>query len=573
MMRRIGTLGLALCAFPSAFAFAQVKRALVIGINAHTSPVGTKTELPGCAYAAVAKDGRCAIGTFDNLDGSVNDAQSMAEVLTGPKYHFLPKDVVLLTNPGVTPARAGVQVLPPTQTTRDGILAAMQKYLVDIPQKGDTVVFYDASHGSLRVNTAGDKLTVRDSNGKLLHVDSTLVPSDAYKGAYDVRDREMTRIFDAAVDKGIYLTVILDSCHSGGLTRGLGGRKRSLPYDPRPVTDADVPPKPTEDRKNPALVFSAVQQDQLAGETKPSAASPEIHGAFTAALIETLQILPADAPASLVYQRVKVVLEGNGTVGQDPELDAGSERRGKPLFGGEANSADAGKVRTEALKTDDDGSIWLDIGMVSGIGPGSEFTTDSSVGKPIQLRVTQPLGIARSRATVVSPAGAKVAIGDVFTLTKLVPSQTDPLLFWVGPTNLPASEIFAAVAEIKSSGISTISDAAEEPYTDILSWDGTGWSMQHAIPASDPASAIVPVDVKPVPPVRLGPKLSAASLKQAAPAGAKVWVDLPASRELAAKLKLDDPQYRRQIDDRSRRSALRAIRLALRWKAHLCVVP
>jgi hypothetical protein len=539
-MRRTVTLGLTLCVLTSALAFAQTKRALIIGINTY-QPAGTTAQLPGCAYAAVAKDGRCAIGTFDNLDGAVNDAQSMAVVLTGPKFHFLPKDVVLLTSPGITPARAGVQLLPPTQTTRDGILAAMQKYLVDIPQKGDTVVFYDASHGSLRVNTAGGKLTVRNSEGNLVHVDSTLVPSDAYQGTYDVRDREMTRIFNAALDKGVYLTVIFDSCHSGGLTRGVGGRKRSLPYDPRPVTDADVLPKPTERAGNPALVFSAVQQDQVAGETKPTEASPEIHGAFTAALIETLQILPANAPAALVYQRVKAVLEGNGTVGQEPDLDAGPIRRQQPLFGGAANAVDAGKVRTEALKTDDDGSIWLDIGMVSGIGPGSEFTTDPGAGKVIKLQVKQPLGIARSKATVVSPVGAKVAIGDVFTLTKLVPSQTDPLLFWVGPTNLSAADVLAAVAEIHASGIPTISDAAEEPYTDILSWDGTGWLLQHATPASDPSSAIIAVDVKSAPPVKLGPRLSASSLKQATPAGAKLWVDLPASRELAAKLKLSDP--------------------------------
>ena len=49
-------------------------------------------------------------------------------------------------------------------------------------------------------------------------------------------------------------------------------------------------------------------------------------------------------------------------------------RRALPLFGGAAGKADANKVRTAAVKIDSDGSVWLDIGMVSGIGPGSEFT-------------------------------------------------------------------------------------------------------------------------------------------------------------------------------------------------------
>ncbi len=96
------------------------------------------------------------------------------------------------------------------------------------------MVFYDASHGSLRVNSKGNKLTVL-VNGKYVHADSTLVPSDAYTGGYDVRDREMTRIFNAALDKGVHLTVIFDSCHSGGITRGIGPQVRGAYAGLRPA--------------------------------------------------------------------------------------------------------------------------------------------------------------------------------------------------------------------------------------------------------------------------------------------------------------------------------------------------
>ncbi len=161
-------------------------------------PAGTTPDHPsGCIY------GRCELGTFENLDGSVNDAQAMADLLTSPKFGFPAANVALLTNPALPRPSPGVVLLPADQTTRDGILAAMQKYLVDLPQKGDTVVFYDASHGSLRVNSKGNKLTVLVGN-QYVHADSTLVPSDAYKGGYDVQsDREMTRDFQhAALDKG-----------------------------------------------------------------------------------------------------------------------------------------------------------------------------------------------------------------------------------------------------------------------------------------------------------------------------------------------------------------------------------
>jgi Caspase domain len=513
---------------------AQTRRALLIGINLY-EPAGTTAQHPaGCAY------GRCELGSFDNLDGAVNDAQSMADLLTSPKFGFPADKVALLTNPAPPQPRPGIAMLPAAQTDRDGILAAMQKYLVDQPQKGDTVVFYDASHGSLRVNSKGTQMTVL-LDGKYVHADSTLVPSDAYKGGFDVRDREMTRIFNASLDKGVHLTVIFDSCHSGGATRGISRyRARTLPYDPRDVAeppellaDGRQKPVPSERTDNPALVFSAAQQDQEANEAEPSSALPESHGAFTAALIEALQTLPADTPASVVYQRVKAVLEGSiNTATQEPDLDASTARRQQPLFGSSiaATSADAGKLRTAALKTDRDGMVWLDVGRVSGIGVGSEFTSmiKGSGGEKIRLRVTGLEGIARSSAKVVAPMDAKVAAGEVFELAKWVPTESAPLRFWLWPANLSEAEILAAAAQVRLAGVASASDPAEELWTDILCWDGTNWTLQ---PAGAPAPAT---------PVNLGAKLTASALKQHLSTGAKLWVNLPPSRELAAKLSLHE---------------------------------
>jgi hypothetical protein len=512
----------ALCVFVGALAAplarAQTQRALLIGINTY-QPAGTTADHPaGCIY------GRCELGSFQNLDGSVNDAQAMADLLTSPKFGFPANNVVLLTDPAPPHPRSGVQILPATDTTRTGILAAMQKYLVDVPQKGDTVVFYDASHGSLRVNSKGDKLTVL-VNGQYVHADSTLVPSDAYKGGYDVRDHEMTQIFNAALDKGIHLTVIFDSCHSGGMSRGIGPKykDRELAFDPRDIDQA--PPAgtgPTERTDNPALVFSAAQQGETAKEMPTSDGSSEAHGAFTAALLEALQVLPADAPASLVYERVKAVLEGSNVPDQEPDLDATIARRAEPLFGGTA--AKSGKVRAAALAMGDDGTVSLDIGRVSGLGAGSEFTAmvPNKAGQTIVLRISSLDGLARSSAQIVSPAGAKVTTGDVFELSKWVPAENPPLRVWLWPSNLSETQILAAVAQVQASGATLVSDPAEEQWTHVLSWDGTRWTLEKA---GDPN------------PIGLGAPLSADAIKKNLPAGAKLWVNLPPSQELAAKLK------------------------------------
>ena len=527
MKPHVAALSILLYFFSGMQAVAQTRRALLIGINTY-QPEGTRAQHPaGCTY------GRCELEHFDNLEGAVNDAQAMADLLLSPKFAFPANQVVLLTNPAPTRPQPEVVVLPAAETSRDGILATMQKYLVDVPQRGDTVVFYDASHGSLRANSKGNKLTVL-VNGEYVHADSTLVPADAYKGGYDVRDREMARIFNAALDKGIHLTAIFDSCHSGGLARGIGPkyRNRTLAFDPRDIAEAPevLPdgqprPAPTQRPDNPALVFSAAQQDQAAKEMPLSDKVTEPHGAFTAALVETLQVLPAGTPASIVYQRVKALLEGSDISGQEPDLDAPAARRQQPLFGGTAK--DSGKVHAAALMTDDNGNVWLDIGSIAGIGTGSEFTSiiPDSKGQSVRLRIADLAGITRSSASVVSPPGAKVTPGEIFELTKWVPAESAPLRVWLWPSNLSEDDILASAAQVKASGVTSVADPAEQPWTDMLCWDGANWTLQHA---GAPA------------PTRLGPTLTASSLQKKLPGGAKIWVNLPPSRELAAKLALHD---------------------------------
>ncbi len=253
-----------------------------------------------------------------------------------------------------------------------------------------------------------------------------------------------------------------------------------------------------------------------------SGTGSEPHGAFTAALLQALQALPADTPASVVYERVKAVLEGSDVPDQEPDLDATAARREQPLFGGAA--AKSGKIRAAALGTNDDGTVSLDIGRASGLGVGTEFTATipNSAGQKVQLRITSLDGFARSSAQVVSPAGASVAPGDIFELTKWIPADTPPLLVWLWPSNLSQDQIDAAAAQVQASGAALVADPAEEQWTHVLSWDGTSWTLQKGGTTS---------------PVSLGAPLTTDAIKQNLPAGAKLWVNLPPSQELAAKLK------------------------------------
>jgi hypothetical protein len=513
--------------------FSQVRRALLIGINTYQPSQTTAQRPAGCT------GGRCDLPVFENLDGALNDVAAMRDLLLSPKFGFAPAAVAVLTDPSLPTSQLPFAALPSTQTTRNGILSAMQKYLVDLPHRGDTVVFYYAGRGSLRLNSQGNKLSLM-VNGKQIHADSTLVPSDAWTGGYDVRDREMTRIFNAALDKGVKLTVILDSCHSGAFTRGipLGPkvRERMLPYDPRDINEApdgtsglvgskQPKPAPAERIDNPALIFSAAQQDQTAKESPTTAGVPETHGAFTAALIKALEVLPADSPASVVYQQVNAVLKGNGIADQTPSLLAAGARRQHPLFGG--TKARAGKLRAAVIATEDDGSVLLDTGRLAGIGPGSTFVIFGVEDKSnvVTLNVTGLEGLSHAKATIVSPANASLTVGEIFELDKWSPAPTDPLHFWIWPSTIAQAELQKAIDQIRASGIDSVADPAEQPWTHILLWNSDSWILQR-VGDSDA--------------VELGWKLTASALKQHLPPNAKVWVNLPPSQELGGKLNLHE---------------------------------
>lgn len=514
---------------------AQTRRALLIGINLYQPPHTTAKRPAGCT------GGRCELTEYPNLEGSLNDVAAMRDLLASPKFGFAAADIAVLTNPGLPKSSLPFVMLPASQTTHDGLLAVMQKYLVDLPQRGDTVVFYYAGHGSLRVNSLGTKLTLAMPDGKITHADSTLVPADAWSGAFDVLDLDTTKIFNAALDKGIHLTVILDSCHSGAFTRGIRfgrqPRSRMLDYDPRDIAQAPPATKTGDKVKTPAergaLIYSAAQQDQTAKESPPPDSVPEPHGAFTAALIRSLEALPPDAPASLVDQQVRAALESAGIPDQAPSLDAGADRRSQPLFGGAPGTP--GKLRAVAVGSDSEGNVVLDVGRLAGIGPGSTFTGTDAKGRRMLLKVKALDGLTRSKAMVLSPPGDEVSTAQPFVLDKWIPAPVDPLHVWTWPATLSLDQIQKAAEAIHAAGIQSVEDPASAPWTDLLSWNGTIWVLQYAGSASS---------------TTLGPELTTEALRRLVPSGAKVWVNLPTPRELAALLDLHTPSSLVQgVDD------------------------
>jgi hypothetical protein len=443
-------------------------RALLVGINTYQAK-GQKVVAPKDSDRGSHGPSRWDLPVWENLEGSVDDAQAMRELLASPKFGFSAQNMHLLTE---------------AQANRKDLLAAMQKYLVEEPQKGDVVVFYYAGHGSQRVNT---------KNGRPNHLDETIVPSDANTGVFDIRNKEVARIFNRAIDKGIILTAVFDSCHSGGVARGIPagspGKLRFLAYDPRdaadpPDRDASGQPVPRpEERPGGALVLSAAQQDQLASEWTVDEVP---HGAFTIALLDSLRMLPANAPAEQVFGRVKVLMQGMGLNAQQPAIDGPPDRLRSSLFG---NSRGPEKltVAMRAGGSRSDSTIELDGGHELGLSPGCELLRIKT--KPedpeVRVRITSS-SLGSSKAEIVAPATrAQVEPGDEFELDKWVAPEFGLLSVWIPPTleSAESSAVATTVTNLRDAReITWVGDpVAQDPddacRTNFLQWSGSSWTL------------------------------------------------------------------------------------------------
>ncbi len=487
---------------PSQAAETTVRRALVVGIDKYVStpPIATKRA-----------------GLF-NLDGAVNDATLIYHLLIG-RFGFEARDIVFLPN---------------EQATRSRILSEFQRHLVDAASKGDVSLFYYAGHGSQVRNLASDEAD---------QLDETLVPADAGTGARDIRDKEMARLYRAALEKGATLTVVLDSCHSGGMSRGIWnaiGKTRYVPPDPRPVTDPGKGPaagKKAPDAAAMGMLFlAAAREDQTAGETtvteRGSQGMREVsHGAFTAALARVLDSAMANQSVSQICERVEAMLASQGK--QQAPLCAGEGRQTRGLLG---RPAGLGAELTVAVDGIDGKVVRLRGGSALGLAAGCALV--QTAGRAVRLELTR-VELAESEAKLPAglPAGA-VKAGDLFKLeTCAAPPDSAIRLYYPkhGPDEQAVLQIARAIAQLADAGRARLlqDPAAGMPPTHVVYWRDAEYLLER-YPARGDA-------------VRLGASPTGESIAAALAGGEEIrlWPILPPPRQLAAGLSMGaGPQTR-----------------------------
>jgi metacaspase-1 len=290
----------------------------------------------------------------------------------------------------------------PTMTP-DGILAAIQKHLVQNVKPGDIVYFHFSGHGQ---QIADDEANPDELDG----LDESLVTYDAPAGnqlsgkpyAYDkhLRDDDLERALrevrkKLGSDGDVFVSI--DACHSGSATRGGSGRFRGS-------MQANVPDnwvKPIRQVKEKSLI--AVEADK---ELSPMVV-------VSASLDNQLNFEHREGFGSLSFSISKVLSENNSTTMsyaglfdrvrakmatiahmQTPVIEGDVNRN---IFGGQAIS----KVdywRIKNLKSD---IISIPAGKIHGLNVGDEmgifdpdvvdFTSSEPIakGKIIHCNITE----------------------------------------------------------------------------------------------------------------------------------------------------------------------------------------
>lgn len=385
----------------------QGKRALLVGINAYPN-----------------------FGPEMQLQGALNDVALVRKLLC-ERFGFLGDAVKELTN---------------EQAKRDDILAAMQT-LVDETQPEDVVVFYYSGHGSSMTDREKD-----EPDG----MDETIIPYDSGRRPnHENRDISDDEIYLWLRDLGAKtgnITLVFDSCHSGGITRNaFGGRKRSVPPDDRPIRDLPLSPIPESEwtalaQANSAkqasgwapvgsryVMIAACRDKEEASEYPPQAASAQdIHGCLTYHLHQELTNGGPGTTYRDVFEPARrrvIALYPD----QTPQIEGNRDR---VLFG----LRDLEPARFLSVTERSDRDVTLDGGAAHAVRPQSHWTVypagtkkpDGPLAPLGGLEVSSVRGLTcTARIQKESAAGAVVTGARAFELDPRL--GADALAVGLGP--------------------------------------------------------------------------------------------------------------------------------------------
>lgn len=259
------------------------------------------------------------------LRGCVNDVLLQKELLTH-RFGFNPNDIKILTD---------------QQATRQGILTAFEEHLINQAKPGDVVVFHFSGHGSQVIDP--DKDNPDGFNSTLVPIDSGYNSSAGV--VQDIMGHTLFLLMYALKTDNV--TVVLDSCHSGGAKRGnfvvrsrngeqkLQVTPQEFAYQQQWLKRLNLSPQQFINLRRQGVakgvVIAAAKRDQFAAD----APFDDFHaGAFTYLFTQYLWQQTANQSVRRILvdvNRSTQIFSRNSSIFQEPELELNSKKNPNPL--------------------------------------------------------------------------------------------------------------------------------------------------------------------------------------------------------------------------------------------------
>jgi hypothetical protein len=253
-------------------------------------------------------------GTYNDLGGCVNDANDWADLLRD-EFEFV----------------KNIQIITDSAATKDNIVQALGDLLTD-SKSGDIAVFTYSGHGTW-VYDQGERDESDNRDEAICAHDGNIIDDEI---------REVIR----QMKSGVRLTVISDSCHSGGVTRAMLARARSTDAEsadtaPRPRY---MPPVKEEDALRTELIpvrkrflypESDIQEILISGCNATEYSYDAViggrrNGAMTALAIRIIKSDPSRTYKEF-HRKLRELLPST-RYPQSPQLEGSDANKNRPLF-------------------------------------------------------------------------------------------------------------------------------------------------------------------------------------------------------------------------------------------------
>jgi metacaspase-1 len=277
-----------------------------------------------------------------------------------------------------------IHVLPESAATREGIIAAFRRYLIDPAQPGDVALFHFSGHGQ-RITDDDDADEVDGYDETLVPYDAPMDPPAGYDGNKHLRDDTAGQLVDELRRKlgpQGNVAVFLDSCFSGTGTRGSPVRGGPPIGPPRPGASAEPGKKPgggffevstrgvavaPAPGLAPYVVFSASEADQYDHEVTDDKGN--LVGPLSYALSKALINLRDARTYRDLLDQIRALMHdwALSASTQQAQLEGDADTL---IFSGKTVRQDA-YVEVTAVQPDG-GGVVLAAGALAGLLPGTE---------------------------------------------------------------------------------------------------------------------------------------------------------------------------------------------------------